>query len=190
MEARAQGHRRKGLLALVASGPANRGSRAALAVVADLVEHPEFAETHQQIHHSVPKSEHLLRSARYAYWLAGVLGADRRVSARAALLHDLHSRLGTLSTHGAIAAEVALRMGESEDVCRAIMPHMFPLGPAPETREGWVLVVADKIASVVDVAHFVVKLFAGKSLAQRRSLRASDPYLRRSEAEQTWARAA
>jgi glycyl-tRNA synthetase beta chain/uncharacterized protein len=163
---------------------------AALAVIADLVDHPEFAETHRQIHHSVRKSEHLMRSARYAFWLAGVLGADRCVSARAALLHDLHSRLGTLSTHGAVAAKVAASMGEGEDVCRAIVPHMFPLGPAPETREGWVLVVADKIASVVDVAHFVVNLFAGKGLAQRRSLRASDPYLRRDETEQTWARAA
>ena len=149
------------------------------AEVEDLLRHPTFLETRFQIHHNVRKSDHLLRSARYAWMIASVVQADRRTCARAGLLHDVHSRLGTWSTHGAIAASVADRMGESPDVCDAIVPHMYPLGPAPCTREGWVLAVADKVASVVDTLHFVVHLITGKSLQQRKLLRASDRFVRR-----------
>ncbi len=151
--------------------------------LSDLLRHPTFLETHFQLHHGGRKSDHLRRSARYAAWIAGLMGADRRVCARAALLHDLHSRLGTLSTHGAIAAEVAAQMGEREAVCLAITPHMYPLGPAPTTLEGWVLVIADKVASVVDGLHFVALLVSGESGRTRRMLREVDPYLGGGEAE-------
>lgn len=149
------------------------------AEVEDLLRHPTFLETRFQIHHNVRKSDHLLRSARYAWMIASVVQADRRTCARAGLLHDVLSRLGTWSSHGAIAASVADQMGESPDVCDAIIPHMYPMGPAPRTREGWVLAVADKVASVVDTLHFVVHLITGKSLQQRKLLRASDRFLRR-----------
>lgn len=155
-------------------------------VIGDLLEHPKFLETRYQLHHGGRKSDHLVRSARYSYWLAGVVGADRLVSARAGLLHDLHSRLGTLSSHGGIAASVAAQMGESHDVCRAIVPHMFPLGPAPTTREGWVLAVADKVASVVDALHYMARMLTGKALRTHRTLRRIDPYLRRRGEEQAW----
>lgn len=151
--------------------------------IRDLLRHPKYLETRYQLHHGGRKSDHLERSARYAHWLAGVTGANRRVCARAGLLHDLHSRLGTLSTHGAIAACVAAEMGEDADVCRAILPHMYPLGPAPTTREGWVLVVADKVATVVDTLRFVAWMLTGESLRRRRMLCESDPFLRRRDRE-------
>ena len=145
--------------------------------VDDLLEHPVFLETRYELHHNVRKSDHLLRASRYAWMLAGVVNADRRICARAGLLHDLHSRLGSWSTHGSIAASVANDIGESQDVCDAIVPHMFPLGPAPKTREGWVLTVADKAASVADALSFAANVFSGQSMANRRKLRASDRYL-------------
>lgn len=145
--------------------------------IEDLLSHPKVIETRQHIHHSVSKHDHLLRSARFSYRLAWLFRADRRACARAALLHDLDSRLGTLSTHGAIAAQVAADMGESDTVCSAIRHHMFPLGTAPTSREGWVLVVADKLASVLDITHFLVGLFTGRSMTQRRLLLSTDPYM-------------
>jgi glycyl-tRNA synthetase beta chain len=144
--------------------------------IGDLISHPKVAETRHHIHHSIPKHDHLLRSARYSFQIAGVLGADRWVCARAAILHDLDSRLGSLSGHGAIAARLASEMGEPEAVCQAIVPHMFPLGPRPTSREGWVLAIADKMASLSDLTHFVLGLFSG-SLQRRRRLRATDPYV-------------
>ncbi|MCX7791679.1 MAG: HDIG domain-containing protein [Chloroflexaceae bacterium] len=147
-------------------------------IIADLLAHPRVSETRQHIHHSVPKLDHLLRVARYSYMLAPWMGADRRTAVRAAVLHDLDSRLGTLTTHGAIAARVAAEMGEPEAVSEAIVSHMYPFGPRPTTREGWVLVVADKMASLSDLSAFVGGLFTGRSLRIRNELRASDPFYR------------
>lgn len=144
--------------------------------IADLLSHPRVIETRQHMHHSVPKHDHMLRVARYSYRIAPFLGADQRIAARAAILHDLDSRLGTLTTHGAIAARVAAEMGEPEAVSAAIVSHMYPFGPKPTTREGWVLVVADKLATVTDFTHFLGGLFSGHSLRVRRELCGSDPY--------------
>jgi glycyl-tRNA synthetase beta chain/uncharacterized protein len=117
-----------------------------------------------------------MRSVRYSYRLAPLMRADRQICMRAAILHDIDSRYGTLTTHGAIAARWAAAQGESEQVCQAIVSHMYPFGPAPTTREGWVLVVADKIASLSDMTAFVRGLFSGRSLRVRRQLRATDPF--------------
>ena len=153
----------------------------ARADVEDLLRHPVFLETCFEIHHSIRKCDHLLRSARFARTIAGFLRANRRTCARAGLLHDLHSRLGTWSTHGGIAASVATEMGESNDVCDAIVPHMFPLGPAPKTREGWVLVLADKLATLADTLYFVLHAVFGSGLKQRKMLRARDRYYKAKE---------
>jgi putative nucleotidyltransferase with HDIG domain len=142
----------------------------------DLLSHPRVMETQDHLHHSVPKHDHMMRVARYAYVLAPVFGADRRTATRAAILHDIDSRLGTLATHGAIAARVAADLGEPEAVSRAIVSHMYPLGPRPTTREGWVLAVADKIASFTDLTSFVGGLFTGRSLRERRRLCTTDPF--------------
>lgn len=145
-------------------------------IIADLLAHPKVVETRHHVHHSIPKHDHLLRSARYSYRLAPLLGADQRTCVRAAILHDLDSRNGTLTTHGAIAADVAALLGEPETVCKAIVSHMYPFGPAPTSREGWVLVLADKLASLSDLTDFVGGILSGRSLERRRQLLQSDPY--------------
>jgi glycyl-tRNA synthetase beta chain len=145
-------------------------------IIADLLEHPRVVETRTHVHHSIPKHDHLMRSARYSYRIARFFRADRTICVRAAILHDLDSRKGTLTTHGAIAADVARELGEPEAVSAAIISHMYPFGPRPTTREGWVLAVADKMASFSDMTAFVRGLFTGKSMRLRRMLHASDPY--------------
>lgn len=144
--------------------------------IADLLNHPKVLETRDHMHHSIPKHDHLLRSVKYSYRIARLLRADQRICVRAAMVHDIDSRMGTLTTHGAVAARWAAAQGESDAVCQAIVSHMYPFGPAPTTREGWVLVLADKVASVGDLSQFVRGLFNGKSLAVRRQLCISDPF--------------
>jgi glycyl-tRNA synthetase beta chain/uncharacterized protein len=147
------------------------------ALIEDLLAHPKVVETRDHMHHHIPKHDHLLRSARYAYRLAPLFGADRHICTRAAILHDIDSRLGTLANHGEIAAFFASELGEPEPVAQAIISHMYPLGgPVPTTREGWVLAVADKMASLADVTHFLGGLPSGRSLRERRRLCTSDPY--------------
>jgi glycyl-tRNA synthetase beta chain/uncharacterized protein len=128
------------------------------------------------MHHSIPKHDHMMRVVRYSYRIAHLFRADRRICVRAAILHDIDSRMGTLATHGAIAAEVALTLGEPCEVSQAIISHMYPLGPRPTTREGWVLAVADKIASFTDMTAFAGGLITGRSLRVRRSLCETDPF--------------
>lgn len=144
--------------------------------IVDLLDHPKVVETRQHMHHSIPKHDHLMRSVRYSYRLAPVMRADQRTCMRAAILHDIDSRYGTLTTHGEIAAHWAAAQGEDEQVCKAIVSHMYPFGPPPTTREGWVLVVADKMASLTDLTSFVGGLLTGRSLRVRRQLCTSDPF--------------
>jgi glycyl-tRNA synthetase beta chain len=146
--------------------------------ITDLLIHPKVLETRDQMHHSIPKHDHLLRSVKYSYRIARLLRADQRICVRAAIVHDIDSRLGTLTTHGAVAARWAAEQGEPDEVCRAIVSHMYPFGPAPTTREGWVLVLADKVASFGDFSQFLRGLLNGSSLAVRRRLRESDPFYR------------
>jgi glycyl-tRNA synthetase beta chain/uncharacterized protein len=146
--------------------------------IADLLAHPKVLETRDHLHHSIPKHDHLLRSVKYSSRFAKLLRADLRTCVRAAMIHDIDSRLGTLTTHGAVAARWAAEQGEPEAVCRAIVSHMYPLGPAPQSREAWVLVLADKAASLGDLRQYVRGLINGSSQQTRRRLLQSDPFYR------------
>jgi glycyl-tRNA synthetase beta chain/uncharacterized protein len=144
--------------------------------IADLLLHPKVLETREHMHHSIPKHDHLMRSVRLSYRLAQLLGADQRICVRAAMIHDIDSRYGTLTTHGSVAARWAAEQGEPAEVCAAIESHMYPFGPPPTSREAWVLVLADKAASLGDFGQFVRGLFDGTSLETRRRLKLSDPF--------------
>ena len=146
--------------------------------IRDLLTHPKVLETQHHMHHSIPKHDHLMRSVRYSYRFAKLLRADQRTCLRAAMIHDIDSRLGTLTTHGAIAAEWAAELGEPHEVCHAIESHMYPFGPAPRSREAWVLVLADKVATIGDLKQFMRGLLDGSSIAGRRRLKRTDPFYR------------
>lgn len=146
--------------------------------IADLLAHPKVLETREHIHHRIAKHDHLLRSVKYSSRFARLLRADERICTRAAIIHDIDSRLGTLTTHGAVAARWASGQGEPHEVCAAIISHMYPLGPAPTTREGWVLVLADKAASLGDFKQYLRGLLDGTSQANHRRLQRSDPFYR------------
>lgn len=155
--------------------------------ISDLLVHPKVVETRDHMHHSISKQDHLLRSVKYSSRFARLLRANERTCVRAAIIHDIDSREGTLTTHGAVAARWAAQQGESSAVCTAIVSHMYPFGPAPQTREAWVLVLADKAASLGDMKQFVSGLINGTSLQIRRHLLTTDPYYR-ARVRRTWLR--
>ena len=68
--------------------------------------------------------------------------------------------------------------GEDEAVCDAIISHMYPFGPAPTTREGWILSVADKAASLADITDYVRGFINGRSRVRKQNLQKSDPFHR------------
>lgn len=147
-------------------------------LVEDLLEHPKVVETRDHIHHGIAKYDHIMRVTRFSYHIARIIKADVRVCVRAGLLHDIDSRLGTLANHGDVAARWAQEYGEEEAVCAAIMSHMYPFSPPPTSREGWILTIADKAASMADLTDYVRGLINGRSQERRRSLQESDPHYR------------
>lgn len=144
-------------------------------VGADLLQHPKVVETQTHVHHAISKHEHLVRTARISYRLARVLKANIDVCVRAAIIHDIDSRLGTLTTHGKIAAVWAAQQGECEAVCHAIETHMYPIGPKPRTREAWVLSLADKAASFTDLTVALGGLVSKRERKCRRERALGDP---------------
>lgn len=145
-------------------------------LITDLLDHPKVLETRTHMHHSISKHDHLLRSARISYKLARVMKADIKICVRAAMIHDIDSRLGTLTTHGGIAARWAAEQGESFAVCHAIETHMYPFSPRPRTREAWVVSLADKAASLTDLTIMMTGALTGQTWRRRRDLQASDPH--------------
>ena len=144
--------------------------------VTDLLDHPKIVETQQHMHHSISKHDHLARTARISYKLARLMRADIRICVRAAMIHDIDSRLGTLTTHGRIAAAWAAAKGECDEVCHAIETHMYPFGPKPRTKEAWVVSLADKAASITDLTVMVRGIMTGRTWQRRRQLKLSDPH--------------
>jgi HD superfamily phosphodiesterase len=146
--------------------------------VADLLDHPKVVETKMHAHHSISKHDHLTRTARISYRLARFIKADVRTCVRAAMIHDIDSRLGTFRTHGSVAARWAKSQGECDAVCHAIETHMYPFGPKPKTREAWVVSLADKAASFTDLTMMLGGLMTGRTQSQRQQFRITDPYFR------------
>jgi glycyl-tRNA synthetase beta chain len=141
-----------------------------------LLDHPKVIETRDHMHHSLSKHDHLHRTARISFRLARLLRANVRICVRAAMIHDIDSRLGTLTTHGRIAARWAASVGECENVCHAIEAHMYPFGPKPRTREAWVVSLADKAASLTDITVMLGGMMTGRTWRRRRALCATDPH--------------
>jgi glycyl-tRNA synthetase beta chain/uncharacterized protein len=146
--------------------------------VEDLLNHPKVLETQDHLHHGIAKYDHLVRVTRYSYLLARITRADVRVCMRAGLIHDIDSRYGNLYNHGEVAARWAAEQGEDVEVCAAIVSHMYPFGPAPTTREGWVLSLADKAASLADITDYVRGFINGRSRVRKQNLQKSDPFHR------------
>ncbi|GAC1364335.1 MAG: HD domain-containing protein [Herpetosiphon sp.] len=145
-------------------------------LITDLLAHPKVRETQSHMHHSISKHDHLLRSARISYKLARMLKADVATCVRAAMIHDIDSRFGTLRSHGGIAARWARAQGESYAVCHAIETHMFPFSARPRTREAWVVTIADKAASLTDLTITVTGALTGHTWRRRRALLQTDPF--------------
>ncbi len=149
-----------------------------LTLVDDLIDHPKIIEMRDHLHHGISKYDHIIRVTRFSYRIALWLNADVRVCTRAGMLHDINSRYGTLANHGEVAARWAAAQGEDPAVCEAIVSHMYPFAPAPTSREGWILTVADKAASMADLTAYVRGMLRGESQRRKRQLQLSDPFYR------------
>lgn len=102
---------------------------------------------------------HCIRVAYISYAIADVLGLDKRVSARAGLLHDCgfdpgshDSSIVQILRHSSRGALISHELGEPYEVSMAIYSHMFPLNPRfpPASGTSLVLWFADKLDAVLE----------------------------------------
>ena len=135
----------------------------------EILREKEFLSLCQYCHHQ--RSNRLLHSLNVSYisWkIAKRFGCDERAAARAGLLHDFcpydfseETPTGERQVfyHPKAAAENSSRHFEiSRKEREAILTHMFPLGPVPTNREGWIISFADKICAVMEVCNVAIAL--------------------------------
>ncbi|MBC7372425.1 MAG: ribonuclease Y, partial [Frankiales bacterium] len=122
----------------VLAGSTRAGEDALLAVgLGDM--HPELIELLGRLRLRTSYGQnvlaHLVETAHLAGMLAAELGMDPTVTKRAAFLHDIGKALTHEATgpHAAVGADLARRLGESEEVVHAIAAHHDEI--APETVE-------------------------------------------------------
>lgn len=110
-------------------------------------------------HGDITTLEHVIAVAYTSFIVAKKLGADARLAARGAMMHDLYlydwhikdwSQRPPLThgfTHPATAAKNAKKyFNPSEDEVKIIRSHMWPLTPfhIPTSKEGFIVTLSDK----------------------------------------------
>ncbi|MBA2445613.1 MAG: ribonuclease Y [Nocardioidaceae bacterium] len=112
--------------------------------------HPELVTTLGQLKFRTSYGQnvlkHLLESCHIAGLIADELGLDRKLCRRAALLHDIGKALTheAEGSHAMVGAQLARRLGESDDVVHAIEAHHNEV--EPRTVEAIITQAADAIS--------------------------------------------
>ena len=159
-------------------------------LVSDILENEYFLETKKDIHHGTSKYEHSIRVAKLSYNLSKIFKADKKVTARAGLLHDFF--FGTRKEkpensylrHPVTASNNAKKyFNVSLLEAEAIKTHMFhqvllkKIFPfinrkekvsikefKPKTKEGWIICLSDLLVSVMECERFQFTYVANVSL--------------------------
>lgn len=130
-------------------------------------------------HHNTSRLQHCLNVSYYSFKIAGKIGADQRMAARAGLLHDLYwYDWHTKKTpqfhaifHARLAEKNAAKLADiSEREADAILKHMWPLYPGmPKYKESYAVTLADKYAATLEVATQWSKTFKKTSAKKAKS---------------------
>ena len=140
-----------------------------LEIVQHILDDAEFKKLNLYRQHL--KTTRLMHSINVSYisWkLAKKFHWDAQTAARAGLLHDffLYDFKDKQPTdemqafyHPKVAAyNSSDRFGITEKECKAILSHMFPLGPLPTCKEAWLISFTDKLCATVELMKFPIAL--------------------------------
>ncbi len=116
---------------------------------------------------------HSVECSRLAAMLAAELGADARVAARAALLHDIGKAVSheTEGPHALVGGELARRWKETEAVAHAMEAHHNEV--EPQTVEAVIVQVVDALSGArpgargESLEHYVKRLHELEEIAGR-----------------------
>lgn len=138
-------------------------------LVQSILDNPEFKKLQRyKQHFQTTRFMHSLNVSYISWLIARKLGWDAKTAARAGLLHDFcvydfKDKLpkGEIQAyyHPRVAASTSERHFLISDKERqAILSHMFPLGPLPESREAWLISLADKLCAISEFCCFRIAL--------------------------------
>jgi ribonuclease Y len=112
--------------------------------------HPELTKLLGRLHYRTSYGQnvlhHSIECARLASMLAAELGADPRVAARAALLHDIGKAVSheTEGPHALVGGQLARRYKEAEGVAHAMESHHNEV--EPQTIEAVIVQIVDALS--------------------------------------------
>ncbi len=150
-------------------------SKEFLAEVMPILENEEFLSLGAFCHHQwTNRLMHSINVSYVSWHIARKLGCDAGSAARAGLLHDFcpydfKKRTPTgehqAFYHPKAAAKNSERVFQiSEREQKAILSHMFPLGPMPRNSEAWIITLADKICASMELCHVAIALARGNKM--------------------------
>ena len=131
-------------------------------IVKDILDNKEFNKLKEYKHHGITRYDHVLRVSKWTYKVSKKWKLDYVSATRAGLLHDfffvnnqevkLSYRIKVLFIHPKMALEKSkkyFKLNKKEE--RIILSHMFPVGLCiPLSLEGWIVNIADDIASIYE----------------------------------------
>ncbi|MDO5411096.1 MAG: HD domain-containing protein [Lachnospiraceae bacterium] len=140
-----------------------------LAEVQHILADKEFLSLSQFVHHQwTNRLMHSINVSYLSWHIARKLGCDESAAARAGLLHDFCPYDFAKETptgehqaffHPKAAASNSLQKFDlTQKETDAILTHMFPLGPVPQSREAWIITFADKLCAVMEGCHVAIAL--------------------------------
>lgn len=115
-------------------------------------------------HRGYSRLEHSFNVSYIAWKMARDVGCDERLCAVAGMLHDFcvydfkdkipEGEIHQAFFHPKAAAWTSEEVfGIGGRVRGIILTHMFPMGPMPSSREGWIVVGADKICATLEMLN-------------------------------------
>lgn len=137
--------------------------------VEKILNNPDFQKLRfYRQHNWTNRLMHSINVSYLSWWIARKFGCNEKVAARAGLLHDFclydFSEMppdGEFQAffHPKIAAENSIEHFDITEKERdAILSHMFPLGPLPNSKEAWIISFADKICATAELCSIAIAL--------------------------------
>ncbi len=144
-------------------------SKEFLAEVQPILDNEEFLSLAEFCHHQwTNRLMHSINVSYVSWIIARKLGCDESAAARAGLLHDFcpydfRKKTPTGEAQAFYHPKAAAKNSErvfsiSEREQKAILSHMFPLGPIPSNKEAWIITLADKVCASMELCHVAIAL--------------------------------
>lgn len=140
-----------------------------LECVEDILRNGDFHKLlYYRQHYNTTRFLHCLNVSYISWRLAKKFRLDAKTAARAGLLHDFFlydfkepkpTREPQAFYHPKVAAYNSMTHFQiTEKEHAAILSHMFPLGPIPNSREAWIITCADKLCATVELFQMPIAL--------------------------------